>query len=75
MDRLKKLFSPDALVDPNQIIVSEVDGEKLDDAKKLVDFVIEHKKLVVRYPDGQITFRQRKTSLVLEAEFFALLDS
>ena len=81
VERLKKLLLPDALVNFDQIIVSEVDNEyfnnikKLENDQMLINFVIEHKKLVVQYPEGQITLRERKNSLEFEYDFFDLFDS
>ena len=86
VERIKEHLSPNASIDFDQITVFRSSKEmlgndqvlnvkKLDDDQMLVDFVIEHEKLIVRYSEEQIIFRKRMTSLELEDDFFALFEA
>ena len=68
-------FSADAQMDPNEVAVLSGD-EELKAAQSLVDFVFpNYHKLTIRYPDRQITFRERQPSMEMEDDdFFALFD-
>ena len=77
LERLKKQFSPDLLLDPKLITVTTGDGIELDPSQSLVDFVLPHYvTLIVHYPEDQFAFKQPKSPEVdLDEVFFSIFDT
>ena len=74
IDRVKDRLGENALMDFEKIAVMH-DNRKLNDDQMLVDFAFpEYKTLTVCYPEDGMTFRQRRASVELEVDFFALFE-
>ena len=74
IDRVKDRLGENALIDFEKIAVTQ-DDRKLNDNQMLVDFAYpEYKTLTVNYPEDEMIFRQRRASVELEEDVFALFE-